>query len=516
MASSEKDNKNGNFFSNLIESLFGGNTAEAIKKRQLATIQKQLQHTKFSKFYKSFSKEAEPQLAQAFYDIYKSLYPAKVMFQNISNPNLLKRLTFSFYLPANIKKIEDELTEENILLQAKTVSIDMIKKTAMQKANTYQDYFTQERIVQIDNLYNQLMAFKDLCAYDYYVLLRKFCRTLKEGDFSTPPQFQRIEASLILNELKDFIPIIFNLPLEATYTDMIKLLKLYKGVEPVTLSELNKVIKKVNAYKASSVFDIMVKLIQGNPTAVVSTSIKSQNIAESFIDKFRQDTESAINKLVNSEKNKKADAIAEQLFRGLSLSPLKNFTDELNETFLHKELKTYQNTKTLTYIKTFMLEIYKKDIRDYYELVIVRGKWEGQASSEVFSNAYNNLMNLSQKLLEFDANMAEDAGVGMKIKTYLPKGERDRNARNTLNNLISNANSDAYRIVTDIMNNLVTMGKTIKELIEDVDKKSPILIKNWEELKHFSDIPPKDFSVALYKKIYLLTNLVKITLEIPV
>ena len=55
----------GSFFSNIFSSLFGGNDPEAVRKRMLKNIAKNLQKTKYH-FYKASSHEADPSLAKFF------------------------------------------------------------------------------------------------------------------------------------------------------------------------------------------------------------------------------------------------------------------------------------------------------------------------------------------------------------------------------------------------------------------------------------------------------------------
>lgn len=505
----------GNFFTNLLETLFGANDPEAIKRRQLNNIAKDFNKTKCAKFYKYSTNEALPQMARVFYEMYKVTFPARTMFQTIQNPNLLKHLVIEYLTPDKIKELEDSLDENKLMEQAKTVPVEKLKKEALIRAGQYSDYFSVDRVIQIDSLYNQLMAFREFCMYDFFVLLRKFQKSFKEGDFTNAPQFDKVNADAILNDLKDFIAVAWALPLDVNYDDMIKLLRKYKGVEPVTAGNWTKIVKRVMMFRTSSVFDMLLKLITGNPATVITSNAKSYAICEKYIETFKQNVETTMNKLVKIERTKKTTGISGQLFQGISESPLKYFNEEMNETFEHKKLKVFQNTQTLSCIKTFLLEIFKKDIRDYYELIVVRGQWESQAISASFSEAYNNLMSLSDKIIAFDNSLAEDAPVGVKIKNHLPKTERDSGARNIVNRLIDDSNASAYEFATTAFDNILIIGKTVKDLIDDVDRKGHLLISNWKELEHYSEIPPKEFSIKVYKQIYLFTSLIKTSLVQP-
>lgn len=510
-----KQEKSGNFFQNLLSSLFGGNDGEAEKRRQLRSISKRLSKSKFGKFYKFAGNEALPLLARNIFEIYKIIYPAQTMFQNLQNPNVLKRLAIDLYTPNEIRTLETSLSQENLLAMSKKIPAEKLKQQALTRLSEYSDYFTLEKITKIDTLYKQISCFRDLCMFDFYFFLKKFNKSLREADFSIIPQFEKINAEYILDDLKDFMSVAWAVPLDADYTDMTKLFRIYKGVEPITLQNWKRVISRISAFRQSGSFEMMIKLISSDPSASVSVSEQTQNIIEPYLDSFKQETENTLNKIETQEKDSKTSEICSQLFNGIEITPMKYFTDELNATFTRKGLRTFENTQLLSYIKVFLLEIVKKNLREYYDLVLVRGKWESQALSSPFSESYNSLLATSDLITQFDNQLAEDAPIGMKIKTLLPKTERDNGAKNIINRLVSDANESACSFITDTTTNLVTIGKIIKSLVEDIEKPKPVLVTNWKELAHFSEIPIREMSVKLYKKIYLLITLVKTCLVQP-
>lgn len=73
------------FFSKLFSSLFQSSDPEAKKKKKLRAIAKDLSKTKYH-FYKN--DEVLPQMAKLFYEIYKAVFPAQVMFNSIENPKI--------------------------------------------------------------------------------------------------------------------------------------------------------------------------------------------------------------------------------------------------------------------------------------------------------------------------------------------------------------------------------------------------------------------------------------------
>ena len=176
----------------------------------------------------------------------------------------------------------------------------------------------------------------------------------------------------------------------------------------------------------------------------------------------------------------------------------------------HSKRKTFLflNIEPLNYLKTFLVEFVKKTIREYYDVVVIRGQWDATLSAPM-SNAYQELLKLSDEITNFDEMMSEDGMMGSKIKTLLPKTAHDAGAENIINRVVSDANDSARGYIIQGTQNLITIGKTVKQLIEDYALPKPVIVQNWKELDKFFETPLKEFSVNLYKKIYLFVQLMQ-------
>ena len=56
---------------------------------------------------------------------------------------------------------------------------------------------------------------------------------------------------------------------------------------------------------------------------------------------------------------------------------------------------------------------------------------------------------------------------------------------------------------------LIVFGKNTKLLLEDYQKQRPEMLTNWKELERFAETPIKELSVEVYKKIYLIVQLIQ-------
>lgn len=500
---------NGGFFSNLFSSLFSGSDADADKKRQLKAIAKRLSKSKFKNYYKYSGNEILPALGKQFYDLYKAIFPLQVMFNAIQNQAMLKHKVINFCLPDDIKTLAETLNEASIQELSKQIPTDRLSAQATERLSQFSDYFTLERINAIDALYRQLNALKTISTYDYYFFLKKFDKSIREGDFSSVPHFERVNAEYLSDNLKDFIESVWDTPFDSDWTLLFKFLKDFKGSEPVPLNVWKRVIARLQMIRFSESFEMIIRLASSNPAYVPAVQSQTTSIVEPYLDSVKNEVEKTISTLLENEKAAKTNDFASQLFGNMDLNQIKNYTDALKPTFDRKGLNYYTNCQALNYLKVFLIEVIKKDLREYYDLVIVRGKWTTQSLCAPFSDGYNTLLSLSEKVTLFDAELAEDRSIGMKIKTLLPKTERDSSSKNIVNRLVNDANENAYQLIMEALRCIVTIGKIVKSLVDDCAKAKPELVTNWKELEHFADKSLKEMSVDLYKKIYLFTSLEK-------
>ena len=498
----------GNFIQKILASILGSDDPEYEKKRRLKAIAKRLSKSHYH-FYKSNSGEMLPPFPKLLYEIYKAVSPAQVFFQNIKNPNAVKTAVIEYFLSDTQRKIEEELTQKAIAEKSKTMPLPQFTAYVQQRLEAFIDGFTDERTATIEQRYKELMYFKDFCSYDYYFTLKKFNASLIERDFSVPPQFEKIDGKYIADDIKDFTTLMWNITGNIDWAPMIKMLKDIRGVEPVPIGVWKKIVTKMQHIQATGVFDMIVRLITQDPDYTPLLNDVSANIVEPFINKFKLETTAALKKLESAATNSKVNELLVKLFNTASVSYLKNYIAENSSTLEKKKLAGYLYCDALNYVKGFLIEFVKKDIREYCDLVLVRGAWVSTPVSMPMSNAYNDLLSASEAISAFDDDLADDGKVGMKIKTLLPRTQHASDAAAIINRLVGESNAQAKAYIVKATRDLVTIGKMIRWLIEDEKKKSPEVITNWKEIERVSDKPPYEIGAAVYQKIYVFALLMQ-------
>lgn len=501
--------KSESFFSRIFSSIFGGDDPDAEKKKRLKSIAKNLSKQRF-KFYKASSDQALPAFGKFFFDIYKAVSNCQIMFNNMPNPNYYKNLVVDVSLSENQKKLIEALSEEAIQTESRSMDFNQLKLKVKSDLENFESEFDQQKIQNVDAIYSMLMSFRAFCTFDYYFILRKFDSTMRENDTNHSPKFNAIDASYIADDLKDFLSVIWSMPLEKDWNQMLAVLKAARGVEPIKPQLWNKLVKLLIQVKNSNVIEMIIQLTTKDPNYMTQAEIKQEQIVDAYISNVQKEASQAIQKLENEQKNSKIDSLITQIFSTTSIRGVKYYTEENGAELSRRGFDGFIYARPLNYLKAFLIEYVKRDVREFADLVLVRGKWSTVQLSAQMSDAYNLLLEYSEKITAFDNKLSEENGeFGTKIKTLLPRSDRDKESANIIRTTLRDCNGLAREYIVSTTKNLISFAKSTKALLEDYQKQHPEMITNWKELERFAEHPIKELGVEVYKKIYLIVSLMQ-------
>ena len=126
------------------------------------------------------------------------------------------------------------------------------------------------------------------------------------------------------------------------------------------------------------------------------------------------------------------------------------------------------------------------------------------------SEAFHQLLEASDRIVKLDSILAEDAQWGIKIKTHLPRSERDRDARGIIQTTLRDANNEAASCIIASVQNFMIFDRNLKMLLEDFVKfPHSELLLNWKDLDHFAEGKLKELCITVYKKIYSFVQLMQ-------
>ena len=503
-----RDSGTTGLFQRIIDIFARAGDPEREKKRLLKDIAKTLKKQKF-KFYKPKSHEALSGLAQFFYTIYKFVGPAQVLLEHAESSGALKSIIIENFLEDRQKEQIELFDEESIRRQAETTDLKQVAARLKEELVTFFSSFDNERVKLINTTYNRLAVFLQLVNFDYYFLLKKFDSAIPERNFSYNPNFDSINGEYLSDDLKDFLSVLHLIDLNGDWDPVFEVCRLYKGQDVISKNEWKKVLKALAAVRKSNILVLMVKHLDEDPYFKVKIYPPKGQIVESYLTKMKNQVEMTVQKIILEKRNSKIDQLSRQVFGTTAVSRMKFYTEKANMTFSKKMLGGYIYVDPLNYLKAFLLDYVKKDVKEVVDNLLIKGQWSTNVMSQQLSESFHNLLVISDQLLKFDESLSEEGEVGVKTKTLISRSDRDPNSMSVLKQLLKETNEKAQKLAKGAAQNLIVVAKNIKLCIEDYEKSPHELIVNWKELEGALENKVKQKMTEVYKKIYFFIQLLQ-------
>jgi len=506
--------KKESFFARIIKLFFRHDDAEAIKKRQLKALAKEITKNKFGKWYKPSSLEFQPQMARFFYELYKVVGPARALLANAASSKVLKVITVEQNLSKHQHQIREKLTPEAIQERANKTPPKELGVQVRKELASFIHGFDGKKVEEIDLLYRQLNEFIHFVLFDYYFFLKKFDPALPEDKYSYTPNYTTISGEYLKNELKDFIIVLYTLSLDTNWERLFAIITAYKNVQPVNAAQWKKQLSALNDVRRSEILEKIIRHLTKDPTYTIENTPSTEKITDDYLKQMEKTIEDTLKKILTAQKNSHIATLVQRAFGGTEIaSGTKYYHPRSNAAFDKRGIAGYIYADAMNYLKSFLVDYFKSDIRALSDLILVRGQWTQPALSSEYSESFHNLMQLSTKILEFDEKFSEGSELGVKFRTLLSRMEREQEAGKQVQKYLNDANAAALKLLKVSIKNIMTLGNTIKSCIADYDKPHRELLQNWKEIEQHSDKPIKEWMHAVYTKVYNFITLEQAVLK---
>ena len=500
-------------FLNRIVSIFaGGDDPERDKKRKLKLIGKQLRKMK-QRFYKPRGQEALPAMARLFFDIYKVVGPAQNLLANAESSAGLQSIVIERFMSEEQQQRKERFSEDQIREQAEnSADTKELSKQLKDEMVGFFSSFDSATIKRINETYTNLLGLVRLVKFDYYFVLRKFDSSIQEDAYGAKPKFDSISAQYITDDLKDFQEVAFPLESEVDWDAVLDTLQSYKGVEVINRQGWQKVLSSIDDIRKSKLFTLIIQHAEEDPFYQPSYKQEKHRIVESYLNKIKTTTEGTVQKLLNERKNRKIDQLKQKVFGDAVVARTKNYTDKANLVFTKRMLAGYTHTAPINYLKAFLLDYFKKDVREVVrDILLVRGQWSSNMMSQQLSEAFHQVLSVADQIVKFDDSLGDEGELGMKIKRAMGKVvDKDKTSAKMLREELGRVNETARNMINSSAQSLITIAKILKALLEDYDNKQSEMIVNWKELDGYSEEPLKERMLWIYQRIYYFIQLLQI------
>lgn len=468
-----------------------------------------INQSRYKKFFKASAEEAEIELAKFFFDIYKSIGKAQVFLQRASQAPQLKTLAVESFLDEKLTGMLETLSAEAIAERGKTLRPETLGAQIKKELAALFEAFDPNVTRYIDDFYNVILRLINFVAFNYYDLLVKFDGNMPENNFDYQPQFTKALGEKISDNLKDFMEVAYAVDISLDWKRAIKIINTYKNVEVISLEQWNKLLVKLQDVQSSSILLLIVRLVEKSPAWQVKPIIPNEHIVEEWLEDKRLEAQEAVEKLLAARRNAMVSAIATQIFSDVEIAKLVNYTDEANEAYFAKKLDGYTHTTELRYLKAFMQSVFKNEVYPIVDLFLVKGQWTNHPLSQQMSEAVHSISAIPRKINAFDRSLSSSTEYGDKLRLYVAKSEREKSYIKYSNNLFRTINNAAQDIINSAGQSLIIIGRYIKAFIDDKQQKKREFILNWKELEASTDVDILTTLQNCYRKMYDIIRLLQ-------
>jgi hypothetical protein len=496
------------FLQKLLSVFAGMGDPDSEKKKLLRSIAKDLSRSRY-KFYKPKSGEALPGLAKFFYEIYKITAPAQVLLGNAAASGALRSFVIESYLNEGQRALLERLTEASVLERSKTASLRDLQGDVRADLTSLISVFDTETSRQIDSAYNTLLAFVNFVNFDYYFLLKKFDSSIPERSFASHPKFEPINGEYVADDVQDFLEVFGAIDFETDWKRIFGALTDYKKTDVVQNDAWAKLAPAAAEVKQSQVLDQIVRHVKKDPFWSPEPRFPNERIVDHFIQKLKTQIETLLQRLIQERRNSKIEETAKEIFGTTVILRMKNYTEKANVIFAKKMLGGYTQAPAMNYLKAYLMDYFKKDIRELVDLLIIRGQWTTTIQSQQLSDNYHSLLDISDRILEFDESLSDEGELGTRMRSALAKADRDKDAAKYLRSVLKDINDRAIGMISTSAVGLIGIGRILKLLVEDASKPHHEMLLNWKDVESQSPHPAREWLVAVYKKIYYMVQLLQ-------
>jgi Family of unknown function (DUF5312) len=448
-------------------------------------------------------------LAKAFYEMYAVVGPTRTLLANASASNALKMIFIEQFLGPAQLALQDQFKEESIRELSKTMAHDVLALQVKDAFTAFSAVLELETQKKIDARYNLFLVFMDFVEFNFYFMLKKFDSMLPESDFTYLPRWEAINGEYVLDDLKDFLTVSGSLTSEGDWESLFDILKSYKGIDVVSRANWKKMMSTLGGIRRSGIVLQLVQYLSKDPSYLPKVFVPNEHVVEPYLTSLRQVIESTLNKISQERKLDKVNSLVLQVFGTTGISRTKNYTEKANLAFQKKRMGGFSYVESMNYLKAFLLDYYKRDIRELVNLLLVKGQWVSNALVAPMSESFHQLMEVSDRLTVFDEALADDADRGSKLKVLLSRVDKDLNAQSAIKQQLKDINSGARALIIEAAGHFIVIGKHLKMAMDDYVKPKHELVLNWKMLETSTDKVLKEWMTATYKQLYAFVQLMQ-------
>ncbi|MDR0641760.1 MAG: DUF5312 domain-containing protein [Treponema sp.] len=468
-----------------------------------------LSQNKYAKFYRPKPEEVDPSFAQYVYTIYKTIYPVQVFIIDMEKSGNLNSSVIEYFMPPKALEIARRLSPEAIEIRSKTTAPGLLAKQLEEDYQSLTTIFDLDRAGAADKCYNLLIALSYFVKFDFAGFLKKFDSAMLEGIFTTPLKFAPIRGDMLVEELGAFYTAISVLNPQDDWKTAFSVLRAIKGgTDSIPYEQWAVLLANLSDLRSSKIIELIVRHATKNPIWDGKEKVPSEHLSSVWFDEKREDVRGRINAIAESQRNSQMEALLRAIFGEIDTTRLSYYNERTNQVYRGKDLDGFVYAATLNYLAAFLQDFFSKEMQEICDIILIRGQWSSNTGSLQMSEGFHGALEALPAIEALDATLSEKGSNGPRLRGALLRVDRDRTQIRYIASIIDGIDEEALEIIKTAGAHIITVGKHIKALSDDIPKKQGELIINWKELDAYSKIPLAQRILDAYKKINYFVQLI--------
>jgi hypothetical protein len=177
-----------------VFSFFSSDGLSDEKQNMLKGIAKELNQSKYSRFFKVRSEEVDPSFTSFLFSVYKIIYPIKEFYKDQKKLTKLKSLIVESCIDNNIREITKRLDTAVLSEKAKTMSPEELIASIQADVDLLVSQFGPSRVAAVDQRYELARNLGLFVNFNFFGFFKKFDTHFADGSFIIEPKFPAVKT----------------------------------------------------------------------------------------------------------------------------------------------------------------------------------------------------------------------------------------------------------------------------------------------------------------------------------
>jgi len=490
-----------------VFSFFSGEGLTDEKQNMLKGIAKELSQSKYSKYFRIRTEEVDPSFMSFLFSVYKTIYPIKLFMKDEEKMAQLRHFTVESCIDPNIKETINRLDPAYLEGKLKVATGEEVIKAIQADMNLLINQFDQNHRTTVNHRYELASTLNRLVNYNFLGFFKKFDPHFVDGSFLVEPKFPAIKAILIIDQMGDFLTATHALRPEEDWNGLLNILKKCEGHDLVVVDQFNNMLKTLREIHTSKIIELLIQYTLRNPVWQFKQTTINETIGDVWLEAKKKEATAFITKINNTKKAGQIASLTRQVFESTDFVRLENYNVPVSEAYRKRRVDYFIYAEAINFLKAFMDDYLEKEIKELCDILLIRGQWTNNVMAREMSDAFHTVEDTSSSINDLDTVLSEDGADGSRLRAAMLRIDRDPTQARYINSIVSKVNDEAIGIINEAVQALIIVGKHMKNLIEDIQKKHPELLINWREINMASKEPINQRMINSFKKINYFVQL---------